>query len=548
MSLDIPSTASLSTGLVWFKGTDLRLRDNLAVSTAHRTCDQVVHTFVVDPANFRLSPTNSAKYSFKRLRFLGESLADLHTSLKLNGSRLNVIVGPTDIALSNIASGLGNCNFYFHDEYIYEERQLLTRTLSALKPICDELHPFWGGATLYEPEDLTEPISQLEQFTAFRKAMEGVPIKAPISQPEVFRTSPCIAAFESSECILIRDEQMNVSGIIHALRSVAESELCNSNNDDLYLFGSHLAPLVSGGESFGWSRIEYYILSGTGRLSCYKDTRNGMVGMDFSSKLSYWLSTGSITARQIALAVQQYESDSGISNDSTRFLLFELLWRDYMKFYGMRWKEKMFCLGGPQGEVGRKKQPWRTDVHLISAWKNGKTGYPLIDANMRELYSTGYMSNRGRQIVASFLVRDMGQDWRVGAEYFESQLLDFDVCSNYGNWQYSAGVGSDPRDDRYFNIIKQGICYDPEAKYMKLWCPELSHLPAELLHDPYLISSSVRRAYGVEEDMYPSRCVDLLNKEFKLQSRGAMSKKKKEKMEAHGKVPGLFIDVSQNVV
>jgi deoxyribodipyrimidine photo-lyase len=371
MNLNIPTTASLSSGLVWFKGTDLRLRDNIALSTAHRTCDQVVHTFVIDPTNFRISPTSSAKYSYKRLRFLGESLFDLHTSLKLAGSKLNVIVGPTDVALLNIASGLGNCNLYFHDEYIYEERQLLTKTLSALTPICAELHPFWGGATLYEQKDLTESVSQLGQFTVFRKAMEGVPIKAPISQPEVFRASPCIASFDSSECILLRDEQMTISGIIDALRSVAESESCNSNTDDMYLSGAQSAPLVSGGESFGWSRIEYYILSGTGRLSCYKDTRNGMIGMDFSSKLSYWLSTGSITARQVALAVQQYESDSGVSNESTRFLLFELLWRDYMKFYGIRWKEKMFYLGGPQGEVGRKKQPWKTDAHLISAWKNG---------------------------------------------------------------------------------------------------------------------------------------------------------------------------------
>ncbi|GKV37810.1 hypothetical protein SLEP1_g45789 [Rubroshorea leprosula] len=110
--------------------------------------------------------------------------------------------------------------------------------------------------------------------------------------------------------------------------------------------------------------------------------------------------------------------------------------------------------------------------------------YPLIDANMKELSTTGFMSNRGRQIVCSFLVRDMGIDWRMGAEWFETCLLDYDPCSNYGNWTYGAGVGNDPREDRYFSIPKQAQTYDPEGEFVAYWLPQLQTLPKEKRNFP----------------------------------------------------------------
>jgi deoxyribodipyrimidine photo-lyase len=111
----------------------------------------------------------------------------------------------------------------------------------------------------------------------------------------------------------------------------------------------------------------------------------------------------------------------------------------------------------------------------------GKTGQPFIDANMRELAATGFMSNRGRQNVASYLVHDLNVDWRWGAEYFESVLIDYDVCSNYGNWNYVAGIGNDPREDRYFNPKRQAALYDPKAEFIKRWIPELSSWDAKRL-------------------------------------------------------------------
>ena len=141
-------------------------------------------------------------------------------------------------------------------------------------------------------------------------------------------------------------------------------------------------------------------------------------------------------------------------------------------------------------------QPAKNDYQLLQVWIEGRTGIPFIDANMRELAQTGFMSNRGRQNVASFLVKDLGVNWQMGADYFESLLLDYDPCSNYGNWNYLAGVGSDPRENRYFNILAQAKKYDPKGAYVKRWLPELANLPHDIIHRPDMISSQQERTYN----------------------------------------------------
>ncbi|KAI8547712.1 hypothetical protein RHMOL_Rhmol07G0217200 [Rhododendron molle] len=177
--------------------------------------------------------------------------------------------------------------------------------------------------------------------------------------------------------------------------------------------------------------------------------------------------------------VKRYEKER-LSNDSTYWVLFELIWRDYFRFLSIKYGNSIFHLGGPR----KLKLSWSQDQLLFESWRDGRTGYPLIDANMKELSTTGFMSNRGRQIVCSFLVRDMGIDWRMGAEWFETCLLDYDPCSNYGNWTYGAGVGNDPREDRYFSIPKQAQTYDSEGSYVAYWLPELEALPKEKRNFP----------------------------------------------------------------
>merc|ERR1712146_497896 len=237
------------------------------------------------------------------------------------------------------------------------------------------------------------------------------------------------------------------------------------------------------------------------------DTRNGLVGGDYSSKFSPWLAHGNLTARWIYHEVKRYEQER-TENTSTYCLIFELLWRDYFRFVALQHGTAIFKPGGVQ----HKDVPCRHSPADFEAWQNGQTGFPFVDANMRELAKTGFMSNRGRQNVASFLTKDLQIDWRLGAEWFETLLLDHDPCSNYGNWNYAAGVGNDPRQGRHFNVIKQAKTYDPTAEYVHLWVPELRGLDAPQAHVPFKLSSEeLARANIKLGSTYPRPVVDRLD-------------------------------------
>ncbi|CAN9231718.1 unnamed protein product [Alternaria alternata] len=256
----------------------------------------------------------------------------------------------------------------------------------------------------------------------------------------------------------------------------------------------------SGGETAGLNRINHLISSGA--MSSYKQTRNGMLGLDFSTKLSAYLAQGHITARQVHWAMMDFEEGRGPGekrdgygkgeNEGTAAVRFELLWRDYMRLCMRKFGYKMFSLYGIQdrgakgqkGESGTKKwkrldrsggagdDPVKT-LEAFQRFRSGRTGVGLIDASNRELFVTGYTSNRARQNVASFLSSHLDIDWRIGAEWYECFLVDYDPASNWGNWQYVAGVGNDPRQGRVFNPIKQALDYDKHGEYIKAWVPEL---------------------------------------------------------------------------
>lgn len=219
-----------------------------------------------------------------------------------------------------------------------------------------------------------------------------------------------------------------------------------------------------GGESEAFKRLNYYFFD-TQKLSVYKETRNGMIGSDYSSKLSPWLAMGCISPRSVYKEIKKYELLFG-ANESTYWMVFELLWRDYFRFQFKKHDAKFFQYSGIKKDA---KKPSNTNKRLFFLWANGTTSSDFINANMIELKKTGFMSNRGRQNVASYFCNELNQDWRMGASYFESQLIDYDVCTNWGNWAYLAGVGNDPRKYRFFNIEKQADTYDNDWSYRKLW-------------------------------------------------------------------------------
>jgi deoxyribodipyrimidine photo-lyase len=229
----------------------------------------------------------------------------------------------------------------------------------------------------------------------------------------------------------------------------------------------------------------------------YKETRNQMLGPDYSTKFALWLGSGAVSPRRILCELAKFEAEAGETR-SSYWIWFELLWRDFFRFQCSKVGTRAFHVGGPRGVTGIA---WKNDAGLFEAWRRGRTGYPLVDASMVELNSTGFMSNRSRQIVASFLAKDMGVDWRLGAAHFEETLIDYDCPANWGNWAYGAGVGCDPREDRYFSIPKQGKVYDSEAAYIRTWLPAIAHLPtSQLLGGSRL---------DVDPDVYPPPVVPL---------------------------------------
>ncbi|KAM6908119.1 LOW QUALITY PROTEIN: cryptochrome DASH [Lycodopsis pacificus] len=252
----------------------------------------------------------------------------------------------------------------------------------------------------------------------------------------------------------------------------------------------------SGGESQALARLKHYFWD-TDAVATYKETRNGLIGADYSTKFAPWPAMGSLSPRYIYHQIQQYERER-TANQSTYWVIF-LLWRDYFKFVGVKYGNRLFQIKGRQD----KSVPW-----LFNAWKEGRTGVPFVDANMRELAMTGLMSNRGRQNVARFLTKDLGLDWRMGAELNTFWSIDHDVCSNYGNWLYSAGIGNDPRENRKFNMIKQGLDYDNNGDYVRQWVPELQGIRGADVHAPWTLSTvSLSHAHVTLGETYPTPIV-----------------------------------------
>lgn len=265
--------------------------------------------------------------------------------------------------------------------------------------------------------------------------------------------------------------------------------------------GAKNAHPFRGGSKTGLQRIRHLIESGA--MTSYKDTRNGLVGQDFSTKLSAWLALGSVTARQVHWRMIDFEeaktpigkTTQGFGkgeNKGTAGVRFELLWRDYMRLCTKKFGLRLFMVDGYRrdGEANFKfiSSPFthstaKKNSHgvndgdtrvTVERFLAGRTGTGLIDASQRELFLTGYTSNRTRQNVASYLSKHLCIDWRLGAEWYESNLIDYDVHSNWGNWQYVAGVGNDPRGAaRVFNPVKQAVDYDINGEYVRMWIPEL---------------------------------------------------------------------------
>jgi deoxyribodipyrimidine photo-lyase len=435
--------------LVWFRN-DLRLHDHEALTAALAESSDILLLYCFDERQFGKLPSGFPKTGKFRAKFLIESVEHLRQAVRERGGELLVRMGKPEQIIADLAGALGITSVYFHQEATSEEQYVESALRQNLNALGVRTREFWGS-TLYHKSDLPMSIEALpDVFTNFRKQVEKHAQVRPL-----FPTPTRLKHFADVE-----------AGEVPTLQGLGLEE----PQPDV-----RAVMTFKGGESQGLQRLHEYIWQ-KDLLKTYKDTRNGLIGADYSSKLSPWLANGCLSPRKVYEEVKKYEAQR-IANDSTYWLIFELLWRDYFRFIALKYGNRIFHKFGIKG----KPREWSHDREAFERWVVGKTGQPFIDANMRELAATGFMSNRGRQNVASYLVHDLNVDWRWGAEYFESVLIDYDVCSNYGNWNYVAGIGNDPREDRYFNPKRQAALYDPKAEFIKRWIPELSSWDAKRL-------------------------------------------------------------------
>jgi len=421
--------------LVWFRN-DLRVHDNTSLFEACKKGGKVLAVYCLDPRHFA-----KTKYGFKktekfRAQFLLETVFELYHSLKEKNIPLFVFYEKPEVIIPKLIEEHSVSTVFLQKEWTSEEVNVNDKVINQNSTIkwIETYDQF-----LFHPDDI--PYSDFnelpEVFTVFRKKCETT-----------VKVRPTVSIKKRPDSNWIQPNFFNISLVDLGLES----------------YETHLnsAFPFQGGESIAMKRLENYFFE-TENLSSYKQTRNGLIGTDYSSKFSPWLANGSISARTIYWEVQQYEQEI-CKNEDTYWLLFELIWRDYFKYVSLKHGNKIFQLEGILG----KKYDWNFHSKAFEQWKNGTTNEPFVNANMIELQQTGFMSNRGRQNVASFWAKEWEQDWRVAALYFESMLIDYDVHSNYGNWMYNSGVGNDPRD-RKFNIQRQAEMYDAKGEYQRLW-------------------------------------------------------------------------------
>ncbi len=427
----------MKRSIVWFT-TDLRLNDNESLVQAIEQTDEVIPVYCIDEQHFQTTEFGFKKTGNFRTQFLLESLADLNNSLRELGSGLIVVKGRPEIELFKLAEKYQVQKVYAKTQVGYEELVVQSKVENELKKINATLETL-DTTTLYHQNDLPFSINAIpDVFTDFRKRTEKETKLRNLIPAPAFISSPPF-------------EKLNLPSF---------SELGLENFD----FDCRAAYPFKGGETAVTKRVCNYLFE-THAVANYKETRNGMIGQNYSSKFSPWLALGCISPKMIFHEIKKYES-THVANESTYWLIFELLWRDYFYFMMKKYPTNFFTSNGINK---RKVSNNKHDAVLFEKWKNGQTENDFINANMIELNQTGFMSNRGRQNVASYFCHDLKLDWRYGAAYFEQQLIDYDVSSNWCNWAYIAGVGNNPRGVSVFNIEKQANDYDKNKTYRKLW-------------------------------------------------------------------------------
>ncbi len=426
----------MSLALYWFT-EDLRIDDNPALQMA-ASHDRLSCWYCIDERWFRPTRYQTVAMGCWRWRFIAESVVDLQQQLRSYRHDLNITRGKPVAELVKAITQLNADVLVLSRRVGWQEQRdlaLIRASLPGLTVIeCDTYTAFNHSESWLQPEQLAK------QFTPFRRQAEQRDWPPTLARPAHLPPMPT--------------RQATVTGdpAWQPITSNAEQGF-------------------RGGATAAQRHLDRYFNSDA--PASYQQSRNALSGWQHSAKLSPWLNQGCIAVRQVKQRLEAYQSRHG-ANESTQWLVVELLWREYFQWSARKLQSRLFKFQGTA-----KTGPLTAFYpERFRRWCEGNTPYPLVNACMQELKQTGYLSNRGRQIVASCFVNELGLDWRYGAAWFQQQLIDYDVAVNWGNWQYIAGVGVDPRGGRHFNLTKQAEQFDPQGDYTRRWASETA--PAQL--------------------------------------------------------------------
>ncbi|MHB8950735.1 MAG: DASH family cryptochrome [Rhodoferax sp.] len=439
--------------IYWFRN-DLRLSDAPALAHAAQLAQR--HGQPLLPV-FCHAPPELTCWGFERVgvhrqRTLRATLSDLTVRLRGKGSDLLELQGSPATLLPTLCHALGATHIVCEAIAAPDEQA----EVAALRSAGLQVHTVWQSSLL-EPAQLPFAVGDLpDVFTAFRQKVEKAALAPPAPLPEPTALPPP-APLDTPQW-----QQFYKQNQAQSRAQQAQAAINIKAPEARSSFPYH-TPEFAGGEGAALAHLRRYLAAKLPHS--YKATRNQLSGTGFSSKFSPWLASGALSARSIYAELKAFEAEHG-ANEGSYWLWFELLWRDYFRLLHLKYGARLYHARGLLGTLAPAPA---ADAPTLQRWCQGDTGRPLLDAAMRELRLTGYLSNRLRQVVASFWVHELQGDWRAGAAWFESQLVDYDVYSNTGNWLYLAGLGTDPRGGRHFDVAKQTREHDPDGRYQRLW-------------------------------------------------------------------------------
>jgi deoxyribodipyrimidine photo-lyase len=440
---------------IWWIRRDLRLEDNPALHSALNGGHIVLPLFILDPRLLAKAAENRQHFLFNGLRRLDEDL-------RRRGSYLLIRRGlPEEVLPALLAESRAEAVFAEEDytPFAIQRDEKLARIIP--------LHRF-VGVTVHHPSAVVKPDgSPYTVFTPFSKAWKSLPLPQPLSPAPLRLPEPPLLSGET---------------IPPALEN----------------------PYFPAGEAEAVRRLEAFLESS---VYSYADDRNRL-DLDGTSKLSPYFRFGMLSARKAAaLTIQKIQQtrDPAKRKGAETFLN-ELIWREFYNAILYHFPHVLQTAFNP----ALRRIEWRHAPEELTAWQQGLTGIPIVDACMRQLRTMGWMHNRGRMIVASFLVKDLLINWQEGEAWFMRHLVDGDPAANNGGWQWTAGVGTDAAPYfRIFNPILQSKKFDPDGHFIRRWLPELEKVPVDYIHEPWLLPVDLQHKTGFKPGRdYPLPIVD----------------------------------------